>query len=73
MCHSTIFNDKIPKIGIRFDSDDVAYSFYNEYAKSIGIRNRRHIARRDLTGKVLDRIYLCLCECQMKHDKRCDC
>ncbi|KAL8556296.1 hypothetical protein ACS0TY_003933 [Phlomoides rotata] len=62
--------EKIPKIGMEFDTEDAAYNFYNEYAKVTGFSIRRHIVHKDINGRILDRIFCCECQGHRQKDKR---
>ncbi|KAL8498778.1 hypothetical protein ACS0TY_021923 [Phlomoides rotata] len=62
--------ERIPKIGMEFDTEDAAYNFYNEYAKVTGFSIRRHIVHKDINGRILDRIFCCECQGHRQKDKR---
>ncbi|KAG8369532.1 hypothetical protein BUALT_Bualt14G0023300 [Buddleja alternifolia] len=60
--HSTILEEKIPKIGMEFVSEKAAYNFYNVYAKLAGFGIRRHYVHRDVKGNIIDMMYCCACQ-----------
>ncbi|KAG8363935.1 hypothetical protein BUALT_Bualt19G0074100 [Buddleja alternifolia] len=68
--HSIISEEKIPKIGMEFDDEEAAYTFYNEYAKVVGFSIRKHALRRDNKGTIIDRIFCCPCQGHRQKDKR---
>ncbi|KAG8365107.1 hypothetical protein BUALT_Bualt18G0069900 [Buddleja alternifolia] len=68
--HSTISEDKIPKIGMEFESENEAYNFYNEYARLAGFGIRRHYVHTDNMGNIVDRIFCCACQGHREKDKR---
>ncbi|KAG8372478.1 hypothetical protein BUALT_Bualt12G0070300 [Buddleja alternifolia] len=68
--HSTISEENIPKIGMEFDDEKIAYTFYNEYAKVVGFSVRKHALRRDNQGTIIDRIFCCACQGHRQKDKR---
>ncbi|KAG8366153.1 hypothetical protein BUALT_Bualt17G0046300 [Buddleja alternifolia] len=68
--HSTISEEKIPKIGVEFDDEKTTYTFYNEYAKVVGFNIRKHVLRRDNKGTIIDRIFCCACQGHRQKDKR---
>ncbi|KAL0386562.1 UNVERIFIED_CONTAM: protein FAR1-RELATED SEQUENCE 4 [Sesamum latifolium] len=69
-CHSTISKEKIPKVGMEFDSEEEAYNFYNEYAKAIEFGIRRQNIHNDANGRIIDRTFCCACQGHRKKDKR---
>ncbi|KAH6781880.1 hypothetical protein C2S52_001302 [Perilla frutescens var. hirtella] len=69
---SNILEEKTPKIGMKFDSEESTYKFYNAYAKLAGFSVRRHTVHLDLEGRITDRTFVCSCEGRRKSDKR-DC
>ncbi|KAL0350016.1 UNVERIFIED_CONTAM: protein FAR1-RELATED SEQUENCE 4, partial [Sesamum radiatum] len=69
-CHSTISEEKIPKIGMKFDSEEEAYNFYNEYEKAIGFGIRRHNIHNDASGRIIDMTFCCACQGHRVKDKR---
>ncbi|KAG8367782.1 hypothetical protein BUALT_Bualt16G0108500 [Buddleja alternifolia] len=68
--HSTISEEKIPKIGMEFDDEKATYTFYNEYPKVVGFSVRKHALRRDNQGTIIDRIFCCVCQGHRQKDKR---
>ncbi|PIN12418.1 hypothetical protein CDL12_14969 [Handroanthus impetiginosus] len=68
--HSAILEEKIPKIGMEFDSEKAAYKFYNEYAREAGFSIRKHTVHKDITGKIIDRSFCCACQGHRQKDKR---
>ncbi|KAL8510725.1 hypothetical protein ACS0TY_017517 [Phlomoides rotata] len=62
--------ERIPKIGMEFDSEDTSYNFYNEYAKVTGFSIRRHIVHKDINGRILDRVFCCEYQGHRQKDKR---
>ncbi|KAK4486777.1 hypothetical protein RD792_006638 [Penstemon davidsonii] len=68
--YTAISNDKIPQIGMKFESEEAAYKFYNEYAKIVGFSIRKHVAHKHPYGVILDRVFCCSCQGQRGQDKR---
>ncbi|KAL3846337.1 hypothetical protein ACJIZ3_003740 [Penstemon smallii] len=62
--------DKIPRIGMEFDSEETAYQFYNEYARASGFSVRRSSVHKDCHQNIIDRIFCCSCQGQRGYDKR---
>ncbi|KAL3839149.1 hypothetical protein ACJIZ3_023740 [Penstemon smallii] len=62
--------DKIPRIGMEFDSEEMAYQFYNEYARASGFSVRRSSVHKDSQQNIIDRIFCCSCQGQRGYDKR---
>ncbi|KAH6832702.1 hypothetical protein C2S53_015746 [Perilla frutescens var. hirtella] len=67
--HLNISEEKIPKVGMEFDTDDAAYTFYNEYAKEVGFSIRKQSGHQH-NGRLLDRIFCCSCQGHRPTDKR---
>ncbi|KAL8491283.1 hypothetical protein ACS0TY_023065 [Phlomoides rotata] len=68
--HLNVPKEKIPKIGMEFESETDAYIFYNEYSKKAGFGIRKHSAHKDNNGRVLDRIFCCECQGYKPNDNR---
>ncbi|KAG8367170.1 hypothetical protein BUALT_Bualt16G0044700 [Buddleja alternifolia] len=69
-CQSTVLQEKIPKIGMKFDSEKAAYNFYNEYAKLAGFGIRKHNVHKDENGRIIDSTFCCACQGHRGTDKR---
>ncbi|KAH6782166.1 hypothetical protein C2S51_007459 [Perilla frutescens var. frutescens] len=65
----TTLDEKVPRLGMEFESESAAFRFYNDYAKATGFGVRMHHVHRQHT-RVLDRIFCCECEGYRKRDKR---
>ncbi|CAA0834204.1 Protein FAR1-RELATED SEQUENCE 5 [Striga hermonthica] len=61
---------KTPLLGMKFESEEDAYLFYNEYASLAGFSIRRHTAHKNKDGKILDRVFCCACQGKKEQDKR---
>lgn len=68
--HSIISREKIPAIDMEFDTEEIAFDFYREYAKMTGFSIRRHHMHKDVSGKIIDRTFCCSCQGHRKDDKR---
>ncbi|KAL8505028.1 hypothetical protein ACS0TY_016289 [Phlomoides rotata] len=68
--HLNVSEEKIPKIGMEFESETDAYNFYNEYSKAAGFGIRKHSAHKDKNERILDRIFCCECQGLKPNDKR---
>ncbi|KAH6797207.1 hypothetical protein C2S52_021761 [Perilla frutescens var. hirtella] len=67
----SLTNDKdCPKIGLEFDTEEDAYQFYLAYAKRVGFSIRRSKSHNDKFGKLVDRIFCCSAQGEMRPDKR---
>ncbi|KAI8527746.1 hypothetical protein RHMOL_Rhmol12G0098500 [Rhododendron molle] len=65
------FEDRIPHLGLEFNSDDDAFSFYNNYAFTMGFSVRREFSNRNKkTGEVTSRKYVCCKEGFRAPDQR---
>ena len=68
--HARIPPQFIPKVGIEFETEDVAYAFYNSYAYKVGFSIRISKGHKDHDGKIVDRIFCYSCEGYHEKDKR---
>ncbi|KAF7150659.1 hypothetical protein RHSIM_Rhsim02G0126700 [Rhododendron simsii] len=63
--------DRIPHLGLEFNSDDDAFSFYNNYAFTMGFSVRKEFCNRNKkTGEVTSRKYVCCKEGFRAPDQR---
>ncbi|KAL8471176.1 hypothetical protein ACS0TY_028125 [Phlomoides rotata] len=63
--------DGVPKLGMGFDSEDLAYEFYNAYAGRVGFSVRKdYVNRSKIDGAVASRRYTCFREGYRQNDKR---
>ena len=61
-CHSSEVEspDGLPKIGMKFESEDHAYRFYNAYAGFVGFSVRKDFKNRSkIDGSVMSRRFVC--------------
>ncbi|KAK1575794.1 hypothetical protein Q3G72_008329 [Acer saccharum] len=60
-----------PKFGMEFDSEEIAYKFYNEYAGKIRFSIRKEVVvKNKRTGEVTSRIFVCSKEGFRSKNKR---
>ncbi|TXG60911.1 hypothetical protein EZV62_012274 [Acer yangbiense] len=60
-----------PKFGMEFDSEEIAYKFYNEYAGKMGFSIRKEaMVKNKRTSEVTSRIFVCSKEGFRSKDKR---
>lgn len=59
-----------PNYGMEFDSEQVAYDFYNEYGRREGFSIRRDGCRNDKSNEFTSRTFVCCKEGLRKKDKR---
>lgn len=63
--------DRIPKLGMGFDSEDHAYEFYNAYAGRVGFSVRKdYVNRSKIDGAVASRRFTCFREGFRQKDNR---
>lgn len=63
--------DGVPRLGMGFDSEDLAYEFYNAYAGRVGFSVRKdYVNRSKIDGAVASRRYTCFREGFRQKDKR---
>ena len=64
--HSNVEEEEvIPKFGMKFETEQDAYDFYNSYVCVVGFsirRNKGHKGDKDGSRKWLDRVFCCSCE-----------
>ncbi|KAJ1392528.1 FAR1 DNA-binding domain [Sesbania bispinosa] len=68
--HATIPIEFIPKVGMEFDIEEAAYTFYNSYAYKVGFSIRNSKGHKDGSGKIVDKVFCCSCEGYRGKDKR---
>ncbi|KAH7867302.1 hypothetical protein Vadar_031644 [Vaccinium darrowii] len=68
--HSKISNEAIPKVDMKFMTEEAAYQFYNAYAYKVGFSVRRSKEHKDKSGRIVTRIFCCSCEGKRGKDKR---
>ncbi|KAG6476669.1 hypothetical protein ZIOFF_065915 [Zingiber officinale] len=55
-----ISKDKLePRVGMEFDDDELAYQFYNEYARRVGFSIRKQHLTKNKCGQVTFRRFVC--------------
>nr|XP_023918547.1 protein FAR1-RELATED SEQUENCE 5-like [Quercus suber] len=59
-----------PAIGMKFDCDESAYEFYNEYAHRIGFSVQKHFVKRGNMVQIIRRTFSCSKEGERGVDKR---
>lgn len=69
--NTKIYEERVPRIGMEFQTDDEAYEFYNAYALEFDFSVRKS-KTHNYKGKVLDKIFVCACEGKRGRDKRVD-
>lgn len=72
-CHSSEVEspDGLPKIGMKFESEDHAYRFYNAYAGLVGFSVRKDFKNRSkIDGSVMSRRFVCFKRGFRHPDKR---
>ncbi|KAJ1406747.1 FAR1 DNA-binding domain [Sesbania bispinosa] len=62
--------DLIPRVGMEFDTKDVAYNFYNYYAYRVSFSVRTSKEHRGRDGKMIDKVFCCSCKGYHGKDKR---
>ncbi|XP_062021084.1 protein FAR1-RELATED SEQUENCE 5-like [Rosa rugosa] len=63
--------DYKPRNGMEFDSEELAYEFYNMYGRRVGFSIRRHTHYKNKhSGKLISRIFVCSKEGLRTIDKR---
>ncbi|KAH7855793.1 hypothetical protein Vadar_028958 [Vaccinium darrowii] len=68
--HSKISNEAIPKVDMKFMTEEAAYQFYNAYAYKVRFSVRRSKEHKDKSGRIVTRIFGCSCEGKRGKDKR---
>ncbi|KAI8557212.1 hypothetical protein RHMOL_Rhmol05G0319000 [Rhododendron molle] len=67
-----LLNERTPRIGMEFESEEVAFQFYNEYGgiRGFSIRRDTHTkSKKD--GLMINRKFVCRKEGEKEKDKRC--
>ncbi|XP_028068135.1 protein FAR1-RELATED SEQUENCE 5-like [Camellia sinensis] len=57
-------------LGMEFDSEQLAYEFYNSYEGRVGFSIRKEYAHKSKTGEITSRTFVCSKEGLRKSDKR---
>ena len=73
--HANIEEEVILKLGIRIETEQDAYDFYNSYARVVGFNIRRskgHKGDKDGSRKWLDRVFCCSSQSILGNDKKDD-
>ncbi|XP_042441283.1 uncharacterized protein LOC122026615 [Zingiber officinale] len=52
-------DELVPKIGMKFQTEEEAYDFYLKYAKQVGFGIRRTRTHNDNSGRLIDRTFCC--------------
>ncbi|BFG31912.1 hypothetical protein CerSpe_181860 [Prunus speciosa] len=69
LVHSSIQKQLIPVIGMEFETEDLAFKFYNAYAYSIGF-SIRSSCHKFKSGQLRDRLFVCFAKGKREIDKR---
>ncbi|XP_008240644.1 PREDICTED: protein FAR1-RELATED SEQUENCE 5-like [Prunus mume] len=69
LVHSSIRKQLIPVIGMEFETEDLAFKFYNAYAYNIGFSIRRSSFHKFKSGQLRDRLFVCFAEGKREIDK----
>nr|XP_027075921.1 protein FAR1-RELATED SEQUENCE 7-like [Coffea arabica] len=56
---SKLTEDKIPELGMEFNSEEDAYKFYNKYAFKMSFSVRKNYLNKDKDGVITSRRYTC--------------
>ncbi|XP_058210025.1 protein FAR1-RELATED SEQUENCE 5-like isoform X1 [Rhododendron vialii] len=70
LLHSQIPHEAIPKLDMKFKTEEAAYEFYNAYAYKVGFSVRRSKEYKDKSGMLVTLIFCCSCEGKRGKDKR---
>ncbi|KAG5535390.1 hypothetical protein RHGRI_023225 [Rhododendron griersonianum] len=70
LLHSQIPHEAIPKLDMKFKTEEAAFEFYNAYAYKVGFSVRRSKEYKDKSGMLVTRIFCCSCEGKRGKDKR---
>ncbi|KAI8561606.1 hypothetical protein RHMOL_Rhmol04G0353300 [Rhododendron molle] len=70
LLHSQIPHEAIPKVDMKFKTEEAAYEFYNAYAYKVGFSVRRSKEYKDKSGMLVTRTFCCSCEGKRGKDKR---
>ncbi|KAL6289829.1 hypothetical protein ACE6H2_007339 [Prunus campanulata] len=70
LVNSSIGKQLIPVIGMEFETEDLAFKFYNAYAYNIGFSIRRSSCHKFKNGRLRDRLFVCFAEGKREIDKR---
>ena len=63
--------DKTPCVGMKFESEEAAYEFYNEYGRFVGFSIRRDYHNKSKKdGIMINRKFVCCKEGEREKDKR---
>ncbi|CAL9029684.1 unnamed protein product [Prunus brigantina] len=62
LVHSSIQKQLIPMIGMEFETEDLAFKFYNAYAYNIDFSIRRSRCHKFKSGRLRDRLFVCFAE-----------
>ncbi|XP_020409148.1 protein FAR1-RELATED SEQUENCE 5 [Prunus persica] len=70
LVRSSIRKQLIPVIGMEFETEDLAFKFYNAYAYNIGFSIRRSSCHKFKSGQLRDRLFVCFAKGKREIDKR---
>ncbi|XP_020426620.1 protein FAR1-RELATED SEQUENCE 5 [Prunus persica] len=70
LVRSSIRKQLIPVIGMEFETEDLAFKFYNAYAYNIGFSIRKSSCHKFKSGQLRDRLFVCFAEGKREIDKR---
>ncbi|BFG37709.1 hypothetical protein CerSpe_239830 [Prunus speciosa] len=70
LVNSSIGKQLIPVIGMEFETEDLAFKFYNAYAYNIGFSIKRSSCYKFKNGRLRDRLFVCFAEGKREIDKR---
>lgn len=70
LIHSRMRQELIPVVGMEFETEKDALTFYNRYAYRFGFGTRLSKAHTSSSGLLKDRLFVCLAEGKRRKDKR---
>ncbi|KAK3198849.1 hypothetical protein Dsin_022264 [Dipteronia sinensis] len=68
--HGEIDDKLIPKVGMKFQSEDEAYDFYNAYAYRVGFSIQKSKGYKGKDGTMINRIFSCSYEGYPEKNKK---
>lgn len=70
LVHSKLQKEQIPVIGMKFETEEDAYTFYNSYAYNFGFSIRKSKAHFSSKRRLINRLYVCSADGKRGVDKR---